>query len=248
MSLENYFTEVRKEALESFKRLNDTSKVEQKRWDGPLGIWDIHVVRGKVLKKATIARIVIETKHPDTGEDAVFDTIQAKVYPVSPRAPILIFNLEHMAGKEKRFLGMLDVAPVVVVKEDLDRVRTEMKSVTETHGENYEALSTQMANIYKLNQWKSPLNGGIGISLMLPDTKSSLVQEAGFQLLRTYVSIVEKRKTEPYSKADRALRDAVWTRMVEYYFLGDQSFIVAVKQGAPLEALTLSFLPPSVRY
>jgi coproporphyrinogen III oxidase len=248
MSLENYFAEVKKEALEGFKCLNDTNKVEQKKWDGPLGIWDIHVVRGKVLKKATIARIVIETKHPDTGEDAVFDTIQAKVYPVSPRAPILIFNLEHMAGKEKRFLGMLDLAPVVVVKEDMDLVRTEMKSVTEAHGENYEVLRNQMAAIYKLDQWKNPINGGIGISLLLPDTKSSLVKEAGFQLLRTYLSIVEKRRIEPYSKAERALRDSVWARIVEYYFLGDQSFIVAVKQGAPIEALTLSFLPPSVRY
>jgi hypothetical protein len=37
MSLKEYFTEVKKEALEGFKRLNDTSKVEQKKFDGPLG-------------------------------------------------------------------------------------------------------------------------------------------------------------------------------------------------------------------
>jgi coproporphyrinogen III oxidase len=248
MSLKEYFTEVKKEALEGFKRLNDTSKVEQKKFDGPLGIWDINVVRGKVLEKATIAHIVIETKHPDTGEDAVFDTLQAKIYPVSPRLPILIFNLEHMAAKEKRFLGMLDVAPVVAIEEDLHLLRVEMKSVTEKHGENYEALRNQMANIYKLDQWEKPVNGGIGISLVLPDQQSSLVKEAGFQLLRSYLTIVEKRKKEPYSKEDIDLRDSVWARILEYYFLGDQSFIIAVKQGAPIEALTLSFLPPAVRY
>jgi hypothetical protein len=32
MSLENYFAEVKKEALEGFKCLNDTNKVEQKKW------------------------------------------------------------------------------------------------------------------------------------------------------------------------------------------------------------------------
>jgi coproporphyrinogen III oxidase len=248
MTLNEYFNKVQEEALEGFKKLNDTGKVEQKKWDGPLGNWDIHVVRGKVFEKATVARITIETKHPDTGEDAVFDTLQAKVFPVSPRLPILIFNFEHMAAKENRFLGMLDVAPVIAVEEDLHLLRTGMKRITEKHGENYEALSNQMAHIYKLDQWEKPLNGGIGISLLLPDKQSDLVKEAGFHLLRSYLAIVEKRKQEPYSEEDIALRDSAWTRMLEYYFLGDQSFIVAVQQGAPLEALTLTFLPPAARY
>ena len=53
MDMEGYFSEVKAVAVEGFKRLNDTTQVEHKKWEVPVGSWDVSVVRGKVLEKAT---------------------------------------------------------------------------------------------------------------------------------------------------------------------------------------------------
>jgi hypothetical protein len=96
MDMDKYYTEVTKEALEGFKRINNTDKVEQKKYELPSATWTINVVRGKVLEKATISRVMLTTKHPITGEDTDFNALQAKVYPANPKIPVLIFIIEHM--------------------------------------------------------------------------------------------------------------------------------------------------------
>jgi coproporphyrinogen III oxidase len=143
---------------------------------------------------------------------------------------------------------MLDVAPVIAIQEDLHFLSTGMKNITERHGEDYGALRKKMESIYKLDQWDKPLNGGQGISLALPRERSALVEEAGLYWLRSYFAIVEKREKESYGKEEKALRDSIWARILAYYFLGDKSVIVGVKLGAPIDALTLGFLPPTIRY
>jgi coproporphyrinogen III oxidase len=247
-NMEAYFQEVKNEVLQKFKQINKTSELEHKKWETPVSTWDVYVVRGDVLPKATFARMIIHTKHPDTGEDVKLDTIQAKVFPASPKIPILIYNVEKMIAKETRFLGMLDVAPIVSIDDDLSLMGDGIRKVTEKHGEDYEVLRKKMENIYKIEQWEKPLNGGIGISLLLPEEKSELVLGAADQLLRDYFTVIDKRKDEPCDDEELTLRDSFWSRMVEYYLLGDKSLIFAVKMGLPLDPMTLSFLPPVARY
>ena len=143
---------------------------------------------------------------------------------------------------------MLDVAPIVSIEDDLLLLGDGIKDVTEKYGEDYEVLRKMMENIYKIDQWEKPLNGGIGISLLLPENKSGLVKEAADGLLRDYFTVIDKRKDEPCNYEELKLRDSFWSRMVEYYLLGDKSLIFAVKTGLPLDPMTLSFLPPVARY
>jgi coproporphyrinogen III oxidase len=249
MDMEGYYREVKEVALEGFKRLNGTTQVEHKNWEVPVGRWEVSVVRGKVLEKATLSHILLNTKNPLTGEDTRFDVVQAKVYPASPKIPILLFNVENRAAaKEDKFAGMLDVVPVAASEEDLHFLAGGVKKVIEKHGVDHETLRKKVENIYKMDQWEKGLNAGIGIYLDLAKEQLDLVKEVGFQWLTSYFTIVEKRAKESYDSEEVALMDFARARILEYYFLGDMSITIAQKIGVPLEALTLGTIAPTIRY
>ena len=248
MDMEGYYSEVKEVALEGFKRLNGTTQVEQKKWEVPVGSWEVSVVRGKVLEKATLSRILFNVKNPLTGEDTRFDVVQAKVYPASPKIPILLFNVENRSTREDHLAGFLDVIPVAARKEDLRFLAGEIKKVTERHGEDYEALRRKIKDMYKMDHWEKALNAAIGIRLELTNEQFDLVKEAGLQWVTSYFTIVEKREKESYDSKDVALMDSIRTRIVEYYLIGDISIRVVHKQGIPLEAMSLGTFAPTIRY
>jgi coproporphyrinogen III oxidase len=249
MDMEGYYQEVKEVAVEGFKRLNDTTQVEHKVWEVPVGKWEVSVVRGKVLEKATLSHILLNTKNPLTGEDTRFDVVQAKVYPASPKIPVLLFNVENRAGeKEDKFAGMLDVIPVATSEEDLDFLGGGLKKVIEKHGVDHEPLRKKVENIYKMDQWEKGLNAGIGIYLDFAKEQLDVIKDAGFQWLTSYFTVAEKRAKAPFTSEEEALMDSARARIMEYYFLGDMSITIAQKIGVPLEALTLGTIAPTIRY
>jgi coproporphyrinogen III oxidase len=153
-----------------------------------------------------------------------------------------------MAGKEDKFSGVLDVAPVAQSEEDLRFLADGIKQLTERHGEDYEALRKKMENMYKLDQWEKAVNGGIGIHLPSALERFDMIKEAGQQWFRSYCSIVSKRINEPYDEQDEACMNSVRARILEFYLIGDRSIGISMKLGVPLEALTLGLLAPVIRY
>jgi len=248
MDIENFHNQLDQTALEGFKRLNKTDSAEHKRWEIPDGSWEVTVVRGPVLEKATTSRILLNTKNPLTGEDTRFNVLQVKVYPASPKIPIMLCNIEYRSARENRFAGFLDVAPVAGCKEDLDFLQTEIKAITEKHGQDYEALRRQLENIYKMDNREKALNAAIGIRLELVSGQADLVKEAAQGWLASYMKISEKREKEPYDKEQEAIMYSVRAGIMEFYMLKDLSFKVAQQLGLPLEALALGNFAPTIRY
>ena len=104
MDMEECYGKLKETALEGFKRINETTQVEDKNFKFSAGRLNINVVRGPVLEKAATSRLQLQTKNPTTGEDTQFDIFQIKVYPSSPRIPILLFNMENrfLQGRSER--------------------------------------------------------------------------------------------------------------------------------------------------
>ena len=59
--MDAYYTNVKGVVIRGFKRLNSTPRVEHMKWKVPVGSWEVSVVRGKVLEKATLSRIRLNT-------------------------------------------------------------------------------------------------------------------------------------------------------------------------------------------
>jgi len=248
MKMKNYYSQLNQTALEGFKRLNKTDRVEHKLWEVPAGSWEVNVVRGKVLEKAATSRIIINTKNPLTGEDTRFNVFQVKIYPASPKIPIILFNMENRVAKDDIFAGFLDVAPAAARKDDLKFLQNRIKKVAAKHGKDYEELRVKLKNLYWMESWDKAINAEIGIRLELGSDQAALVKEAGLNWLESYFEVVEKRKRERFTEKQSALMHDVRAGIMEYYLLKDISVKVAQKLGVPLEALSLGHFAPAIRY
>jgi coproporphyrinogen III oxidase len=248
MDMEEYYRALKEAALEKFKRINETAQVEDKNVQFSAGRLNIHVVRGPVLEKAATARLQLQTKNPTTGADTQFDIFQIKIYPSSPKIPIILFNMENRLTKEDRFGGFLDVAPVATCREDLNLLNEEIRKITEKHGEEYEPLRKKLIDVYKMDQWEKAVNAAIGIRLDLVASQFDLVKEAGLRWLECYLKIVERRASEPFDKEEETLMYAVRARIMEFYLIKDMSFKVIQKLGVPLEMMALIHFAPTIQY
>ena len=248
MDMEAYYSTLKETALEGFTRINATKQVEDKNVTFPAGSLDIHVVRGTVLEKAATSRIRLQTKNPATGEDTQFDIFQIKVYPASPKIPIILFNMENRVATEDRFGGFLDVAPVAASKEDLTFLNDAIKRISEKHGAAYEPLRKKLIDVYKMDHWEKAVNAAIGIRLDLAGEQVDLVKEAGLTWLAYYCNIVEQRASEHYGTEDEMLMYAVRARIMEFYMIKDMSFKVIQKLGVPVEMMALIHFAPTIKY
>ena len=248
MEMGTYYSELNETALKGFKQLNKTEQIDEKIFKIPCGRLDVHVVRGHALEKATTARIRLNTKNPVTGEDTRFDIFQIKIYPVNPKVPILLLNVENRAAQEDRFYGFLDVVPVATSKEDLDFLHSKIRSVASKYGANYEALRKKVENIYKMDHWDNALNAGIGMRLEISGEQIDFVQEAALTWLNTYQKIAAERAEILYSKEDANLMYAVRARIMEFYMLKDMSFKVIQDLGIPADVMGLVHFAPVIKY
>lgn len=248
MDMSNYYAEMTEKALVGYKRINNTEQVENKKYEVPNATWDVHVVRGKVLEKATVTRVSLRTKHPVTGDDTSFHALQSKVYPANPKIPVLVFIIEHMLAQDDFFSGMMDVIAPAPIQEDLSFLGAEMKKVCEKHKEEYEPLRDKGAQIFKLEAWEKPINAGVGIHNPTAKERVEMIKEEGQVWLSSYLKVVEKRINEPFTDEDVERMNAIRARILEYYYLGDISLPEAMKLGIPLEAINLMLLAPAIRY
>ena len=248
MDMSNYYAEMTEKALEGYKRINNTDQVENKKYEVPNAIWDVNVIRGTVLEKATVTRVSLRTKHPVTGDDTHFHALQSKVYPANPKIPVLVFIIEHMVAQDDFFSGMMDVIAPAPIEEDLSFLGAEMKKVCEKHGEEYEPLRDKGAQIFKLDGWEKPINAGVGIHNPTAKERVEMIKEEGQVWLSSYLKVIEKRINEPFTDDDVEQMNAIRARILEYYYLGDISLTEAVKLGIPLEAINLMLLAPTIRY
>jgi coproporphyrinogen III oxidase len=248
VEIKSFYKQLNQTALEGFKQINKTNRVEHKRWEVPAGSWEVNVVRGKVLEKAATSRIILNTKNPLTGEDTTFNVFQVKIYPANPKIPIMLFNMENRVAKDDIFAGFLDVAPVAARKEDLRFMQNKVKKVTEGHKQDYEALRAKLKDLYWMDSWDKALNAEIGIRLELGNDQTTLVREAGLTWVEAYFEIVEKRKREQFNEKQNALMNTARARIMEYYLLKDLSVKMSQKLGVPLAALSMAHFAPVIRY
>jgi coproporphyrinogen III oxidase len=248
MEIKSFYKQLNQTALECFKRLNQTSQTEHKKWAVPAGSWEVNVVRGKILEKAATSRIILNTKNPLTGEDTHFHVFQVKIYPANPKIPIMLFNMENRVAKDDIFAGFLDVAPVAARKEDLVFMQSKVRKVIEKHKHNYETLRAKLKDLYRMDSWDKALNAEIGIRLELGSDQAALVKEAGLTWLESYLEIVEKRKREQFNEKQNTLMNTARAHIMEYYLLKDISVKVAQKLGVPLAALSMAHFAPIIRY
>lgn len=230
------------------KQINRNRTIERRTWTVPVGSWEVAVMRGKIVEKASTTHISLATKHPETGEDTRFNVFQVMVYPASPKIPILLINVENRVGRNDLFDGFLDVATVAAVKMDLRMLQNRIRALAEDYNKDYEGLRSKLDKMYCRDGSDKPVNAGIGIRLDLKDKDYALVREGTLCWIESYFEIVVKRRKESFTLRQELVMNQVRARILEFYLLKDVSFKVALQLGVPLEALSFGNFAPCIRY
>jgi len=248
MNMTVYYDQLQETLLNCFKRVNTTDVVEKHQWSVPAGTWDISVVRGEVLEKATASRVRLSTKNPLNGIDTRFDIFQVNIFPASPMVPLCLCNMEHRTGTEETFNGYLDTASLSPRTDEQQILQQKIKQVMQKHGADYETYRNKVAEIYMMPGWEKPLNDGIGVRLEFEEKQSDLFKEIASTWFKEYFALLERRQNDAVDTALSAARNTAHIRLLEYYVVKDVSVQVAGKLGIPFDAVGLMAFPPSIRF
>jgi len=100
MDMVTYYDQLKKTALECFKRLNKTTQLENKNFKFPAGRLEISVVRGKLLEKAATSRIRLRKKIQPLERRPSLMSFRSKPIPLPPRFPSS--SLTRKIGRQRK--------------------------------------------------------------------------------------------------------------------------------------------------
>jgi coproporphyrinogen III oxidase len=89
--------------------------------------------------------------------------------------------------------------------------------------------------------------GGVFFDYLRGDDSFSFVRRVGDAFLPAYLPIVEKRRSTPFTEADRDAQIRWRGRYVEFNLIYDRGTLFGLKSGGNVEAIFMS-LPPLVSW
>jgi coproporphyrinogen III oxidase len=219
------------------------------------------VLNGEVFEKAGVnfsdvhGQLAEEFARQLPGDGLTFRAtgISLVLHPVNPRVPTVHANFRYLTrGDKEWFGGGADLTPFYPYREDVIHFHRVWKQVCERH--------TNVVEYRRLKQWcdeyfflahrnEARGVGGIFFDYLEGDRHQvfDFIRDAGDAFLDAFPPIVDRRKDEPYTKAERAFQEFRRGRYVEFNLLYDRGTLFGLKTGGRIESILMS-LPPVVRW
>jgi coproporphyrinogen III oxidase len=219
------------------------------------------VLNGEVFEKAGVnfsdvhGQLAEEFARQLPGDGLTFRAtgISLVLHPVNPRVPTVHANFRYLTrGDKEWFGGGADLTPYYPYREDVIHFHRVWKQVCERH--------TNVVEYRRLKQWcdeyfflahrnEARGVGGIFFDYLEGDRHQvfDFIRDAGDAFLDAFPPIVDRRKDEPYTKAERAFQEFRRGRYVEFNLLYDRGTLFGLKTGGRIESILMS-LPPVVRW
>jgi len=260
--IDSFFASTKKKALDAFRRIEGADLVEKRVWNTPSGITELNIIRGRVFEKVSLCRTDKKKKIPesvnipaamkDLGEIKNIEVIM-KVFEIcshmaNPKVPVGNISIRYRKAKEGRFAGGTDLSPYFPFEEDVELFRGEMQSLCKRYGKEYEPMREKLRQGFWLKYRNEPRGGVNGIAFDVPEEEFNFVKELVETFLKTYISIVEKRKDEPFTQEEREKQLYRRGRWVEFNLVEDEGFRFGLEMGIDPEIMVLQTLPPLVRF
>jgi coproporphyrinogen III oxidase len=235
-------------------------------WQHPSGGGGITRVltNGSVFEKAGVnfsqvnGTLTEEVAAQTPGKSAVFCAagLSLVLHPRNPNIPAVHANFRHITkGSDPErvswFGGGSDLTPFYPRREDVIHFHRIWKQVCERHSvADYTRFKNWCDQYFYLpHRGEARGVGGIFFDYLRErlDEVFAFVRDAGDQFLSAYVPILERRKDEPYTEAQRQWQLLRRGRYVEFNLLYDRGTAFGLKTGGRVESIFMS-LPPEVRW
>ncbi|MGL6074197.1 MAG: oxygen-dependent coproporphyrinogen oxidase [Fimbriiglobus sp.] len=191
---------------------------------------------------------------PGDGLTFTATGISLVLHPRSPHIPTVHMNYRMLThGQKAWFGGGADLTPYYPVREDVVHFHKTYQRVCESHSPlvDYSKMKHDCDEYFHLKHRNEARGvGGIFFDYFGGEDLEAafgFIRAAAEQFLESYVPIVNRRKVEPYSEAERYFQEYRRGRYVEYNLLYDRGTIFGLKTNGRVESILMS-LPPMVRY
>ena len=175
------------------------------------------------------------------------------IHPRSPRVPTTHMNVRYFETDAGRswFGGGIDLTPYYPHLEDFRQFHQVLKDTCEgVRCGSYDGYKTWCDEYFTI-QHRQEMRGIGGIFFDDLDGNDpvnfALVQAVGEAFLTAYLPMLQARKDEPFTEADRQFQLVRRGRYIEFNLVYDRGTLFGLKSNGRIESIFMS-LPPVVHY
>ncbi|MBM3995393.1 MAG: oxygen-dependent coproporphyrinogen oxidase [Planctomycetes bacterium] len=190
---------------------------------------------------------------PGEGLDFSATGVSLVLHPRNPKIPTVHANFRFLVkGDRAWFGGGADLTPYYPYREDVIHFHKTWKAVCTRHPApvDYAKFKKWCDEYFYLSHRQEPRGvGGIFFDYLEGDVDAvfRFVRDCGDAFLDAYVPIVQRRKNESYTEAERQFQEFRRGRYVEFNLIYDRGTVFGLKTGGRTESILMS-LPPVVRW
>ena len=193
------------------------------------------------------------------------------IHPKNPMAPTVHANWRYFEMYDSHgniinqwFGGGQDLTPYYLFEDDAKHFHQTCKSACDKHNLGFYPLYKKQCDDYFWNTHRNEARGIGGLFFdYCKDTSNSgltahtpamsmenwfdFVTEVGNSFLEAYIPILEKRKSLPYTDAQKTWQEIRRGRYVEFNLVHDKGTLFGLKTNGRIESILMS-LPPRVQW
>jgi coproporphyrinogen III oxidase len=186
------------------------------------------------------------------GRDFFATGVSLIFHPRSPLVPTVHANFRFLQQGDKAwFGGGADLTPYYLFDEDASHFHGTLKAVCEKHEAGSYARFKEAADSYFFLHHRKEARGVGGIFFedtgRAPELDFAFVQACARAFLQAYLPIVERRKGQSFTEAQRAWAEIRRGRYVEFNLVHDRGTLFGLQTDGRVESILVS-LPPRVRW
>ncbi len=228
------------------------------------------IENGNVFEKGGVNISAVHGKLPDTMQayfgvkDANFFAcgLSLVLHPKNPMVSTVHANWRYFEMYDQEghlvdswFGGGQDLTPYYLFEEDAIHFHKTCKTACNKHNSNFYSDFKQKCDAYFWNTHRNEARGIGGLffdycknsEVMTMENWYNFVTEVGNSFLEAYVPIVEKRKNQTFTKAQRIWQEIRRGRYVEFNLVHDKGTLFGLKTNGRIESILMS-LPPHVQW
>jgi coproporphyrinogen III oxidase len=179
--------------------------------------------------------------------------ISLVLHPHNPHCPTVHMNLRFFsAGSAWWFGGGMDLTPYYGDEDDAKHFHATCKRSLEPFGADKHPRYKKWCDDYFFLKHRNEARGVGGIffdDLAEPDFDGAfaLARSVGDHFLTAYVPIIERRRAQKWSSAERAFQCYRRGRYVEFNLVYDRGTLFGLQSGGRTESILMS-MPPAVTW
>jgi len=253
--IEAFQASMQQKFFERVESYNRKSAVDEKVFDYDMATHTVKVARGKVIEKAGWYVNVQKKGMPPLVPDPLYSRyMELNLHPATPHvgmlhATIYFTYLKNGAGM---LAGYMDYVPGVWHEEDNQRLKQAVAAVFAKHGEDIGRFRNELCESkFGAEHHRDNLKAAcVGVSfyarpmLQVSSRNLDLVTDAFQAITDEYFAILDERKRQRVTDADRLAQDGMRKRWLEDQLFAD----TFSRKVVPYEVWSMANLPPEVKF